>query len=73
MLVPAYVIRLLITGASIGDALVIIALSGIYAFYMHLEAKREPEVNKDLKDRLVSVEAMVQQANTKVSAMQIRR
>ena len=73
LLVPAYTIRLLATGASLGDALVIIALSGIYAFYMYLEEKRELEVNKDIKDRLVQVETMVQQANTKVSAMQLRR
>ena len=73
ILVSCYVLRLLVTGASIGDALVIIALSGIYVTNMYLESKKEPEANVELKNRLSDVEKLVQQASSKVSAMQIRR
>lgn len=73
ILVSGYLIRLLITGASIGDAIVIIALSALYGFYMHLEASKEPVANQDLKDKIASLETLVNSASTKVAALQLRR
>lgn len=73
LLVSSYLIRLLITGASIGDALVIISLSSLYGLFLYLDNKKQPEANKDLKDRIIAVEEMVQKANSKVSALQLRR
>ena len=73
ILVSLYLVRLLLTGASIGDALVMLGLSGLYAFYMHLETKNVPEANQDLKDRIDAVEKLAESANSKISVMSIRR
>lgn len=69
----AYVIRLLITGATIGDALVILGLSGLYGFFCHLQSKKEPIVNQDIKDRLVVLETKASNYDNKIGALQLRR
>jgi hypothetical protein len=51
LLLSSFLIRLLITGAQFGDALVIIALSALYAGYYYLKVTKEPEANQELKTR----------------------
>lgn len=52
----AYLTRLLVTGASLGDAMVIIGLSLLYAGNSYLESKREVPANKAILDRIVELE-----------------
>lgn len=73
ILVSAYLVRLMLTGADVGDALVILSLSALYGFHMYLDNKKEPEANRELKDKIAEVEKIAQQTQTKVSAMQLRR
>lgn len=73
VLVSVFLIRLLVTGASIGDALVIIALSGLYALYMHIESNIQPEANQDIRDRLKAVEDKAANTDTKMGALTLRR
>lgn len=73
VLLSAFVIRLLVTGASIGDSLAVLSLSAIYAFYLYLESKKEPVANKDLSDRIALVEEKIQKTDTKVGALALRR
>lgn len=73
ILLSAFLIRLLVTGASIGDALALLSLSGIYAFYLYLESKKIPEANKDIKDRLVAIEDKVQKAESKIGLLTLNR
>lgn len=47
-----FLIRLLITGASIGDSIVLLGLSGLYGFYYHNESKKEPEINEEFKKKI---------------------
>jgi hypothetical protein len=72
MLLSLFVARLLITGASIGDALAILSLSGVYGLYLHIESKKEPRVNQDILDRLASVEDKASKTETKVGAVLIK-
>lgn len=50
-----FLCRTLITGASIGDSIELSALSALYAYYLYLESKKEPEANKQLKDDVASL------------------
>lgn len=54
-----FLIRPIYSGASIGDAFVIIGLAALYAGHYYLESKKEPVANKALLDRLVDLEEQV--------------
>lgn len=71
-LLGAYLIRLLVTGASVGDSLTIIGLSSLYAFFLFLESKKQTPVNKQYWDRLVELEERVKLHNDNFSALQIK-
>lgn len=77
ILLSAFLVRLLVTGASIGDAISLLSLSGLYAFWSYLEFKKEPEANKELKTRLIELETKVSSSESKIGAMtlsnQLRR
>jgi len=68
-LLLSFLVRLLFTGANIGEAIVIIALSCLYGFFHFLHNKKEPEVNKDLKNRLVEMEEQHKLLKDKVSSL----
>lgn len=73
ILLSVYLFRLLLTGASIGDSLVILCLSGLYGYYLYSEDKKIPEANVDIKNRLLAAEKQMEATNNKLSAMQLRR
>lgn len=56
VILSLFIIRPMILGASIADALVIIGLSALYGFYYYNESKKEPIANKALVDRIVELE-----------------
>lgn len=68
-LILSFIIRLLIVGAGIGEALVAIALSGLYGFYYYLESKKEPIANKDLLERLLALEDQIKTTREKVNSI----
>lgn len=61
--------RVLITGAQMGEAIGLLSLAGLSALQLFLEFKREPEANKDLKDRLAALEDKVSKQDGKISAI----
>lgn len=67
----SFTIRMLITGADIGDALVIIGFSGLYAYYLFLESKKDVPVNKDILDRIVATEEQLQVVKSKTDSIMI--
>jgi hypothetical protein len=70
-LLTSYLIRLLVTGASIGDAIVIISLSTLYAGWVWLESKKQVPVNKEIQDRIVELEEQVKVAKDKINSVAI--
>lgn len=56
LFVGAYLVRLLVTGASVGDSITLAALSALYAYFLFLESKKEIPLNKEHIDRIVELE-----------------
>jgi hypothetical protein len=77
VLLSLLLFRVLITGAQIGEAIGLLSLAGLSALQLYIEFKREPEVNKELKTRLVTLEDKVSKQDGKISAItlnsQLRR
>jgi hypothetical protein len=71
-LLGAYLIRLLVTGASVGDSIVIIGLSALYAFFLDLERKKQVPINKPFHDRLVELEEKVKIQQDQIGAFNIK-
>jgi hypothetical protein len=69
--VSAFLIRLLVTGASIGDAIALTALLGLYAYQMFVDSKTQVPVNKEILDRIIYLEEQLKEAKTKVSALSL--
>lgn len=67
-LLSSFLIRLLIVGASIGDSITMLALAGLYGVWYYFELKREPEANKDLKNRIVELEESQKLLRDKVNS-----
>ena len=69
VLLSSLLIKCLITGSSIGDALGLIGLASLVGFNLYLDVKREIPVNKEIKDRLLELEESVRETKSKVSAI----
>jgi len=68
-LLSFFLIRLLITGCGIGDSIALVALSSLYGFYCYLDSRKEPELNKDYKDRLLALEEQIKTTREKVNSI----
>lgn len=51
--------KVLITGASIGDAIAIAALAGLYGFTYYVESKREIPINDQIKSELEQMRSSI--------------
>lgn len=75
-LLSTYTIRLLITGASIGDSIALIGLLGLYGFTYFLQDKKEVPVNdivkKDLETLAKEVMIIKNSLLAKSAATQIK-
>lgn len=67
----ALLCRILVTGAGVGEALALLALSGLYGFHLYLNHKKAPKANQELWDRVISLEEQIKITKEKVSAVQI--
>ena len=70
LLITSLLIRCLVFGAGLGDALALVALSGLYGFSLFLSNKKEPLANKELWDRLIAAEEAIKVTREKVSVTQ---
>jgi hypothetical protein len=71
LILSAFIIRPIYTGASIGDALVIIGFSGLYAVYTYLENKKQPVANKDLLDRVIFLEEQLKTTKETIHSIKL--
>lgn len=72
-LLVAYLVRLLLTGACVGDALALFALVGLYAFFEYIELKKQVPINKDALERITLLETKYSEANNKLTALTLNR
>jgi len=70
-LIFSYLIRLLICGASLGDALVVLVFGALYAGHEYLDHIREPEANKELKNQIKSLQESQELLKNKVGSVTI--
>ncbi len=70
-LLICYLTRLLIFGASVGDALVMLSLAGLFGFIQHLNTKKIPEVNQEIKSDLELIKKEFTDVKSKVNALTI--
>jgi hypothetical protein len=73
ILIFSYLIRLLITGASLGDALVMFVFGSLLGGHSYLEHAKEPPANTDIKERLLKLEESHESVKGKVSSMTIAK
>jgi len=71
LLLTSLLIRTLIFGASIGDAIALIALSALYGYHYYLQSKKQVPVNKEILDRIVQIEESLKDTKSKVGALAI--
>lgn len=67
-LIIAFLIRLLITGATFGDAQALACLVVLLCFEKHLDSKRVEDPTKELREKIAAVESKIDNGLTKVNA-----
>lgn len=67
----AFLVRLLFTGASIGEALVILSLSVLYGFTQYLKHIKEPQANQTLITRLIDLEEQVKTTKETIHSVKL--
>lgn len=70
-LIISYVTRLLILGATVADAIVIIAFSSLYAGWIFLEYKKEKPVNNDILEKIKYLEEQIGATKDKVNSINL--
>jgi len=60
VILSLFIIRLLITGASIGDSVVLLGVAALYGFYYHTESKKQPDINKEFKDKFIQLQTEIE-------------
>lgn len=71
LLLSAFLVRLLITGADIGEAIVITALSCLYGGFMYLEHSKQPTPNKDIYDKISDLEDQLKGTKDKLNSVSL--
>lgn len=51
--------KILITGATLGDAIAVAALAGLYGFTYYLESKKELPINDQVKSELEQMRSAI--------------
>lgn len=67
-LLTAFVIRLLVTGASLGDSYVVASLCAVWAFSWQLEKTKHIDPSIELNSRVALIEEKNKQIESKLNA-----
>ncbi len=70
-LLLSILLRVLALGAGLGEALVLIALTSLYGFWIYLESKKQVPVNKDILERIIFIEEKMQLTQDKLNSIVI--
>lgn len=72
ILLSSFIIKLLITGTTLGDGVAIIALVFLYIGNIYLESKKEKPANSELLDRVIYLEEQLGDTKQKISAISLQ-
>lgn len=64
-----FLINILVRGVDLNSAIVMLALSGIYALHYFTESKKAPKVNTDVYEKIEKLEAEVKIHKEKISSI----
>lgn len=67
----ALVVRILLFGATMGDAVFATALCGLYGWHLWLESKAAKPVNKEIMDRIYFLEESLAATKDKVNSIMV--
>lgn len=70
-LLCAFVVRLLVTGASIGDALALLSLASLYGYQEYIKTTKIEDPNAALVSRMVAIEEQSKKISSKVDAQSL--
>lgn len=70
-LLLAFVIRLLFLGASVGDAIALLSLSGLYGYYLYLENNKEEPINEQTKKQLEQMNLDLREMKSTIQAIKL--
>lgn len=65
--------RLVYFGASIGDALALAALAGLYGYQYYLETKKEKPVDEEYKKKIAYLSQEVESLKSSMNAVKIAK
>lgn len=71
ILLSAYIVRLLLVGASIGEALVIISLSSLLGLKMYLEDNKEEPINDEIKKQITQLNEELKTIKDSVASIKL--
>lgn len=71
VLLTGSIIATFIPSSSIGTSIASLGLAALYGFSLFLQTKKEPIANKDLIDRIVSLEEKLSTTNNKLGAISL--
>lgn len=71
LVLVCFITRLLVTGASVGDALALFSICLVYAGHRYLKHIKEPVANKDLWDRVASLEDQFKSTKDAVNSIKL--
>lgn len=70
-LILALLSRILVTGASIGESIALLSLSGLYSYFLFLESKKSPKANQELWNRVIELEEQLKLTRDKVNTVHL--
>lgn len=68
---PIFLAKLILKDNNISDAMIVLALSAIYAFSYYLESKKEIPINQKVKDELSSLKEEVKEMKSTLTAFKL--
>lgn len=69
LLLSSFLLRLLITGSSIGEAVALAALCALYGTHHYIESKREAPINENFKLKVAALERQMSDINSNLKAV----
>lgn len=70
-LLVALVIKVLVTGASIGDSFCMLGLAAFAGFHYYIESKKEKSINEEFKLEQIKVRVELEQIKSAMQSMKL--
>lgn len=69
LLLSSFLLRLLITGTSLSEAIALTSLCALYSIHHYIESKREAPINEEFKLKVSGLERQMSDINNNLKAV----